>query len=97
MSAWEPTDLFGSSSGMCATSITSMVYERANKRRYVAGLLLTWPLLFVRSKQHYLTLQYTEDGIGKFALFRLDKGNFRQVLAAAETATRKPVKREEER
>lgn len=80
-----------------AASITNVVYERAAKPRYAAGLLLAWPLLFTKSKQHYLTIQYTDDGVGKYAVFKLDKGNFREILAAAEATTGKKVERSEEK
>lgn len=77
-------------------AVSNIVYERAAKPRYAAGLLLAWPLLFTKSKQHYLTIQYT-DGGGKYAVFKLDKGNFREILAAAEAATGKKVDRQEEK
>lgn len=80
-----------------AESITSMLYERTSKPRYAAGLLIAWPLLFTKSKQHYLTIQYTEGGIGKYAVFKLDKGNYREILAAAEASIGKSVQREEEK
>jgi len=78
-------------------SITKIVYERASKPRYAAGLLFAWPLLFTKSKQHYLTVQYTDAGAGKYAVFKLDKGNYREVLAAVESASGKPIDREEEK
>lgn len=78
-------------------SVTHLVYERASKPRYAAGLLLAWPLLFTKSKQHFLTVQYNENGTGKYAVFRLSKGNYREVLAAVEAATGQKVERQEER
>jgi hypothetical protein len=44
-----------------------------------------------------LTIQYTEQDHGKYALFRLDKSNSREILAAAEAATGKTVERSEEK
>jgi hypothetical protein len=45
-------------------------------------ILLAWPLLFTKGKKHYLTIQ----GAGEeFAIFRLHKGNVRNVLAVAES------------
>jgi len=80
------------------TSVTSALYERTSKPRYAAGLLLAWPLLFTKSKKHYLTFQYkTETGEGKYALFHLDKGNYQRILAATEAALGKKVERTEER
>jgi hypothetical protein len=78
-------------------SITNIGYERASKPRYAAGLLFAWPLLFTKSKQHYLTFQYTDGAAGKYAVFRLDKGNFREILAATEATTSKKIERSEEK
>jgi hypothetical protein len=77
--------------------ITRIVYERASKPRYAAGLLIAWPLLFTKSKQHYLTVQYSSQGQGDYAVFRLSKHNYREILAAVESATGRKVDREEER
>jgi hypothetical protein len=56
-------------------------------------LLLAWPLLFTKSKAHWLKVQQD----GAYAMFRLDKGNYREVLAATEAATGLKVERQEER
>lgn len=78
--------------------IKSMLYERSAKPRYALGILVAWPLLFTKSKKHWLTIQYTDTtGTGQFALLRLDKGNYREVLASAEAETGKKVDRSEER
>jgi hypothetical protein len=69
------------------TQITKITYERASKPRYAAGLLLAWPLLFTKSKKHFLTIQYKEGEKGEFALLRLDKNNYQAILAAVEAAT----------
>jgi hypothetical protein len=73
------------------SDITNVVYERASKPRYAAGLLLTWPLLLTKSKQHYLTMQH-----GDYSIFRLDKSDYREVLAAVEAATGRRIERFEE-
>ena len=50
-------------------SIKSLLYERTSKPRYAEGLLIAWPLLFTKSKKHYLTIQYEEPaGTGHFAI-----------------------------
>lgn len=77
--------------------VTHLVYEKASKPRYAAGLLLAWPLLFTKSKQHFLTVQYTQGGEGKYAVFHLSKGNYREILASAEAATGQKIDRQEER
>ena len=79
-------------------TVKSMSYERASKPRYAAGLLLAWPLLFTKSKKHWLTIQFTgDDGAGQFAIIRLDKSNFREALATAESETGKKIEREQEK
>jgi hypothetical protein len=79
-------------------SITGMLYERAAKPRYGLGLLVAWPLLFTKSKKHFLTFQYqTEGGAGEFAIVRLDKSNFQMCLATAEAQVGRKIERTEER
>jgi hypothetical protein len=69
-------------------TIKSIYYERSGKPRYAAGLLIAWPLLFTKSKQHYLTIQYTDaSGEGKFQIVQLDKSNFRPALETLEADT----------
>ena len=78
-------------------SIKSMLYERTAKPRYTEGFLLAWPLLFTKSKKHYLTIQYADAaGAGKFAIIHLDKSNFREAVDRAESETGKKVERVEE-
>jgi hypothetical protein len=78
--------------------IKSIHYEKASKPRYAAGLLLAWPLLFTKSKKHYLTIQYVDQaGQGKFEIVRLDKRNFTMALATLEADTGIKIDRSEER
>ena len=73
--------------------ITNLVYERASRPRYKTGLLLAWPLLFTKGKKHFLTIQHG----GEYKIMQLDKGNFRDALAAVESTTGVKVERLEER
>jgi hypothetical protein len=77
----------GATLKIAKAQVTKIVYERASKPRYAAGLLLAWPLLFTKSKKHFLTVQYKEGEKGEFALLRLDKNNYQAVLAGLEAAT----------
>ena len=78
--------------------ITGLLYEKTSKPRYALGLLVAWPLLFTKSKGHYLTIQYKQpDGQGQFALIRLDKDNYQMALAAAEAQTGVKLQRSEEK
>lgn len=79
-------------------AIKSLLYEKAARPRYGAGLLLAWPLLFTKSKKHFVTIQYTDaSGQGKFEIVRLDKRNFAMALATLEADTGISVQRTEER
>ena len=78
--------------------IKSILYEKTSKPRYAEALLISPFFLFTHSKTHFLTIQYTDgDGQGKFAMIHLDKGNARDVVAAAEAETGKKVERAEEK
>jgi hypothetical protein len=77
--------------------LTGMLYEKTAKPRYGLGLLVAWPLLFTKSKAHYLTLQYkNSQGVGEFAIIRLHKKNFQIALATAEAQTGMKVDRNQE-
>ncbi len=78
--------------------IKGLLYERASKPRYGMGLLLAWPLLFTKSKKHFVTVQYTDaSGAGKFEIIRLDKGNVTMALATLEADTGIKMERSEEK
>ena len=78
--------------------IKSMIYEKTSKPRYAEAILISPFFLFTHSKKHFLTIQYTDaDGQGKFAMIHMDKGNARDIVAAAEAETGKTVERSEEK
>jgi hypothetical protein len=78
--------------------IRALYYERASQPRYAAGLLVAWPLLFTKSKQHFLTIQYNDaSGTGKYQVLRLDKANVRMALETLEADTGIKIERTEER
>ena len=78
--------------------IKSMLYEKTSKPRYAEAILISPFFLFTHSKKHFLTIQYAgADGQGKFALIHMDKGNARDIVAAAEAETGKKVDRSEEK
>jgi hypothetical protein len=82
----------GESWVVAKVQITNLVYERASRPRYKTGLLLAWPLLFTKGKKHFLTIQHG----GEYKIMQLDKGNFRDALAAVEATTGVKVERLEE-
>jgi hypothetical protein len=78
--------------------IKSMLYEKTSKPRYAEAILISPLFIFAHSKKHFLTIQYTDtDGQGKFAMIHMDKGNARDIVAAAEAETGKTVDRSEEK
>jgi hypothetical protein len=82
--------------GITNETISSALYERAATPRYGWGIIVAWPLLFTKEKKHFLTVQYKEKDQGRYAVFQLDKNNFREVLAATEATLGKTVERSEE-
>jgi hypothetical protein len=79
-------------------AIKGLHYERTSRPRYAEALIIAWPLIFTKSKKHYLTIQYTDPGgEGHFAILHMDKNNYQQILAAAEAQTGVKVDREEEK
>jgi hypothetical protein len=80
------------------SAIRSLLYERSAKPRYAEGLLLAWPLLFTKSKKHFVTIQYSDpSGQGRFEIVRLDKNNVQTALQTLEADTGVRVERSEER
>lgn len=78
--------------------IKSMIYEKTSKPRYAEAILISPFFLFTHSKKHFLTIQYTDtDGQGEFAMIHMDKGNARDIVAAAEAETGQKVERSEEK
>jgi len=78
--------------------IKSILYEKTSKPRYAEALLISPFFLLAHTKKHFLTIQYTDtDGQGKFAMIHMDKGNARDIVAAAEAETGKKVERAEEK
>lgn len=75
------------------STITKIVYERSSKPHYAAAIFVSPLFLFSKSKQHFLTVEYGSS----YALFRLDKGNYREILAAVESSTGKKIERSEEK
>ena len=66
--------------------ITKIVYERSAHRRYKSGVLLTPWLLLTKGKKHWLTIEF--ENIEEYPLgyvyARMDKKNYRRILAALE-------------
>lgn len=78
--------------------IKGLLYERPAESRYGMGLLLAWPLLYIESKKHFVTVQHTDaSSTGKFEIIRLDKGDVTMALSTLEADTGIKVERLEEK
>ena len=70
-------------------AITKLIYERTKKPRYSAGLLLAWPLLFTKEKQHYLTFESE----GSYAFVKMHKSQYRAAILTLEANSGRDVER----
>jgi len=90
---------FASSGGSPALSvkyeaIKGLLYEYTARPRYATALAVP-PLLFTKSKKHYLTVSYFDAaGTPLYAVFHLDKSNFQEVLTKAESETGRKMERD---
>jgi hypothetical protein len=74
-------------------AIKGLLYENTAKPRYAAGLVVA-PLVFTKSKKHYLTIDYIDvAGTPRYAIIHLDKSNYQEALTRAESETGKKVER----
>ena len=72
-----------------ADKVRKIVYERSAHRRYKAAAFVTIFLLFTKGKKHWVTLEFEdvpEHPIGNI-YFRMDKDNYRRILATLQSAT----------
>jgi len=79
--------------------ITGVSYENSKHSRITAGLLIAWPMLFMKGKKHWLTMTYRPEANGSpggYAFARMDKDNFQNILAAINGFTGFEIRRIEE-
>lgn len=71
------------------SQITNIVYERSSYRRYKSGFLVSPFLWFSKGKKHWLTIEFDDvaDQPQGYVYTRLDKKNYRRIMAAREAAT----------
>jgi hypothetical protein len=84
----------------CTKQSLSIAYARINtleygqhvSRRVAAAVLLSPVLLLSKSRQHFVTIGFTDaDGKQQALVFRLEKGDIRSVLASLEARTGRRV------
>lgn len=70
------------------TKINLLEYGQKVDRRYAMALLVSPMFLLSKSRQHFLTIGYTDEGNRQQALvLRVGKGEIRSVLASLEART----------
>ncbi len=74
-------------------AIKGLLYENTEKPRYEESLVVP-PLVFTKSKKHYLTIDYLDTaGTPRYAIIHLDKSNFEEALSRAQSETGKKAER----
>jgi len=74
-------------------AVRGLLYENTEKPRYAASLVVP-PLVFTKAKKHYLTIDYLDPaGTPRYAIIHLDKSNFQEAVARAESETGKKAER----
>ena len=75
-------------------SVESVVYERSTHARIKTAILISPLALLSKGKKHWLTITYyNDDGSQSFVLLKLDKKEYRRILATAEVKTDRNVER----
>ncbi len=80
------------------SSIDSMSYELATRHRVAEGALVMVAslgagavLMATKTKSHWLDIEYTEGGAKQLMVLRLDKSEYKNVLATLESKTGKHI------
>jgi hypothetical protein len=74
------------------SGIDEIVYEKSAHARWKTAIFVTPFALFSKGKKHWLTVTWKdEEGKGDYLILRLDKNNYREIVAACETRTGKEV------
>jgi hypothetical protein len=72
--------------------IDTLEYGQHVSRRYAAAVLLSPVLLLSKSRQHYVTIGYTDvEGKQQALVFQLGKGDIRSALASLEARSGRRV------
>ena len=77
--------------------INLLEYGQKVDRRYLIAAVISPMFLLSKSRQHYLTVGYTDDtGHQQAMVFRVEKGDIRMVLVALEARTGRKVQYQDE-
>ena len=74
------------------SSIDSMSYEVAARHRVAEGAMIgSLALMTVKTKSHWLDIEYQEGGAKQLTTLRLDKSEYKKVLSTLEARTGKQI------
>ncbi len=73
--------------------IESVVYERSSHARTKTAILISPLALFSNGKKHWLTITYKNGEDSSFILLKLDKKEYKRILATVKTETGQDVER----
>jgi hypothetical protein len=77
--------------------IDTLEYGQNVSRRYAAALLISPLFLLSKSRQHFVTIGYTDrDGKQQALVFRVEKGDVRSVLTTLEARSGRRVEYQDE-
>ena len=68
-------------------SVTELTYELSKNARIAAAILISPLFLLSSNKKHWLTIKYQDGEKSDFVLLQLDKSEYQQAVATAETRT----------
>ncbi len=73
------------------SDVEEIVYEKSSHPRWKTAVFLTIFALLSKGKKHWLTVTYKDADEAKFTILKLDKNDYRQIIALSETKTGKKV------
>lgn len=74
-------------------TIQEITYERSSHARIKTAILLSPWALFSKGKKHWLTVTYKVGDVSDFVLLKLDKKEYKRILAATEARTGQTIER----
>lgn len=71
--------------------VDEIVYEKSSHPRWKTAVFLTIFALLSKGKKHWLTISYKDGDERKYVILKMDKNDYRQIIALSETKTGKEV------
>ena len=73
--------------------VTEIIYERSTHARAKTAILISPLALFSKGKKHWLTITYQDGDKKDFVLLKLDKKEYKRILATSDVRTGKKAER----